>query len=313
MTIILTGHFAVAATPPKYKSGQLKGSLHTEYYTTDSNYDKSGDGFEKLPSENSFSLIEVRPELVYGLSNDWGVSAGFKYTYGRSEDSSAQRNNSSITDIDASVYYKLYKKKFYLLPQIHISYPLITFDINQDNTIINEGAMKIEAGTWLEKKFFAHRLYMYVAYAYQADGRAHLLPWEVGAYNSLGRFLYGFAALGNEVIVDDEFISSPESRSNRTDTLNGGSKKFYSVNPTEISLKAWAGARIAKNFVVYLKYKKTINGTNTANGQSIMAEVKWRILNPYSRKSIEEKSGFKIDGINQDERKALDNLPEIPE
>lgn len=313
IALLLTSHLVVAATPPKYKSGQLKGSLHAEYYSTDSNYDKAGGGFEKLPGENTFSFMSARPELVYGLSNDWGISGAFKYTYGQSENSSAQRTNSSITDIDGSIYYKLYKKKFYLLPQLHISFPLTTFDPNQDNTIINEGALKVEVGSWIEKKFLAHRFYAYLAYAYQGDGRAHLLPWEIGAYNSLGRLLYGFSALGNEVITDDELIASPQARSNRTDSLNGGSKKFYSVNPTEINLKGWVGARIAKNFIVYLKYKKSINGSNSANGQSIMAEIKWRILNPYSKKSIEETSGFKIDGINQDEQKALDNLPEVPE
>ena len=112
--------------------------------------------------------------------------------------------------------------------------------------------------------------------------------------------------------MDDELIANPDDRSNRTDNLNGGSKKFYSVNPTETNLKAWLGARVAKNFIIYLKYKKSINGANSANGQSIMAEIKWRILNPYSRKSIEDKTGFKVDGINRSEQKALDNLPDIP-
>jgi len=304
---------ALAATPPKYRSGQLKASLHTEYYTTNSNFDKTGGGFESLPGENSFSFIQVRPELVYGLSNDWGASGGITYTHGSSQTSTIQRNNGSITDIDGSIYYKLYKKKFYLLPQLHISFPITTFDPNQEASIINEGALKVEFGTWAEKKILSHRAYVYAGYAYQGDGRAHLIPWEVGAYNSIkGKFFYGFSALGNQVAVDDQFIISPESRSNRTDSLNGGSKKFYSVNPTELSAKAWIGLRISKNFIAYLKYKKTLNGTNNANGQSIMAEIKWRVLNPYSKKSIEDKSGFKIDGINKNEQKALDNLPEIP-
>ena len=97
LVILLTGHFVVAATPPKFKAGQLKGSLHTEFYTTDSNYDKAGGNFEKLPNENSFSFIQARPELVYGLTNNIGISSGLSYTFGRSEDSSAQRNNSSVT------------------------------------------------------------------------------------------------------------------------------------------------------------------------------------------------------------------------
>ena len=312
MSILLISDTLVAATPPKYKAGQLKGSLLAEYYITNSNYGKSGGDFEKLPNNNEFLYIMAEPSLLYGLSNDWGLSSGLTYAYGKSDDSGTQRTNSAATDIHADLYYKLYKKNFYLLPRLFISYPLQSFETGQDDVIINDGSLKIEFGAWAEKKLLAHRFYLYAGYAFQGEGLASLIPWEVGAYNTIGRFLYGFSALGHQIASDDDEISNPQVRSNRTDSLNAGSKKFYSVNPTEINLKAWAGARVSKNFIIYVKYKRSINGSNSANGQSFMAEIKWRILNPYSKKSIEEKSGFKIDGIDQNEQKALDNMLDIP-
>ncbi len=305
-SILISSASGLAATPPKFRKGQLKGSLITEFYTTDSNYDKQGGSFESLPNDNKFTYIAAKPSFTYGLTNKVGLSTGLTYAYGKSETSTATRTNGAVTDANFSLYYKLATKSFYLLPQIRTSVPILTFDPDDDKAIINEGALRVEFGAWVEKKFLKHRFYFYTAYAYQGDGRAHFAPWEVGAYNSIGRFLYGGSIWGQEIISDDEFIDSPETRSNRTDQFNAGSLRFYAVNPNIMNAKAWAGMRIFNNFLFYLKYEKSINGSNTANGQSILAELKWRIINPRrSRKRRLKIDRFQLKGVDSEAEKLL--------
>ena len=132
------------------------------------------------------------------------------------------------------------------------------------------------------------------------DGRAHLLPYELGVHNYHKGFLYGLSFSGNEIAQDDEYLQDPQKRENRTNQLNAGSKKFYAINPKLMNLSGWLGYRVHRNIIITGKIMSAVNGSNSAKGNTYSLNVKWRVLSSHSKqkkKSSLEKE-FKLDGVD---------------
>ncbi len=290
----IVSNLLIAGTPPKYRHGELKAFLNLEYFSTNENFANTGGEFAKLGSQSEFSYYKITPQVQYGLNRKWAIVADFDFMSGESVNPANTRSTNQLTDVTASLLYKIIKNKFYILPRMKVSIPIATFDPAQDGVILNDGALFVEIAAWIERKMLAHRFYLYSGYKYVADGRAHTIPYEVGVYNSYKGFVYGFAFYGNEIAQNDEFLDTPEVRNNRTAQLNAGSKKFYSVNPKSMNISGWVGYRLSRNLIAHIKAETPIDGSNTAKGNTYSLNFKWRAINPYKKISSDEKN-FRIE------------------
>ena len=309
MVLLFTNSLAIAATPPKFRYRQLKADLQVKFLLTDANYDSQGN-LVSLEPEHSFNHLSINPKLLYAVSPNLAIEGGFTYGSSTSEDGVDIRKNGQISDLEASIYYKAVKSGYYLLPHLKVQFPLVEFEKNSDEVMVNEGVLQVQLGSFLEFIAWNHRFYGYFGYLYQGEERAHLIPYTLGVYNSIGRFIYGLAAGGNFIASDDKFINSPSIRNDVTNNLNGGSQYFYSVNPEKIEASLMLGLRITKGTFTYLKAIQTLTGKNTSENLTALFQVKARLFNPSKKNRRRRKPKFNPDGLDSKDLEALDQMIE---
>lgn len=259
------------------KKKPLSISLQTEFYRSVSNFTNLGQ-YEDLPSENYFQHFGFHPTIRYSPFSSYINFQFFaKNFYAESKTLNTKRNVFRTSHIGGgvSLYHRF--KTFYSGFELRGGMPLYDNFKSPNEMIVGDGAYFVEPGLWFLLKP-AHKFYIYynVAFRYRMFSLSSLLFNRLGGslrtkYTDLGVSMDSFVSL-----LSDDFASHPEKRWNHVKKVNGGSYKFFSVNPSVLSLTAWMEFKFKPIFAkVY--FNTDMLGKYYARGLSfgLITTIKW--------------------------------------
>jgi len=265
-----------AALPSAFRPGRFRFSAETEYFSTKANYDKDGEKVD-LPTNESYSVLTNSFDAAMYTDSRMAWSAGVGYAYAKSTDSfSVDRTNGVFTDAHASVQKLIALSAFRLIPEIQVLFPFKEIDPNGDEVLTNEGVTTIKAGSWAAFPLGPVKLYGYAGYENRGDGRSALLPWLVGLdWKATSAWSLDAEIGGFRSISDDEFKANDQTirRTSVTNKVDGGSLRYYSVNPNLTDVKIEARFAASRDFTIQAGLAQTLAGQNTAQGMTILVGV----------------------------------------
>lgn len=282
----------------RYRPGQYSFFTRYEFIDTNSNFDSQGGSFTKLDSGNSFSASRIPIRLQYDVSYNLAVLADLEISGSKSDDGSEVRTKNLMSSLTAGFQYKALKKPFLIVPQVLVKFPFETVERGTNNTLISDGAIEVEGGAWMQKKFWKLYNYLYLGATFRDSGLSFLGNYKLGTYTRLANFYVGGNLEGFTSLTDDEFTNDPTERTDVTDDVMAGSLLYYSINPEAMYVEGWAGYIINNNALIKAGYKQGINGANYARTSNFWIGVD--IRNFYT-KSVEERE-------NDARRERINNL-----
>ena len=134
----------------------------------------------------------------------------------------------------------------------------------------------IKAGSWAAFPLGPVKLYGYAGYENRGDGRSALLPWLVGLdWKATSAWSLDAEIGGFRSISDDEFKANDQTirRTSVTNKVDGGSLRYYSVNPNLTDVKIEARFAASRDFTIQAGLAQTLAGQNTAQGMTILVGV----------------------------------------
>lgn len=293
-------HFAL---PPKYRAEQLSLTVDGTYFTTSANYSEEGGTIEKLDNGKDYQNFSTNFVGHYAVDRRWAVFGSLGLAYAQSSNTDYVRDNSQLTEIQLGTQYKFPQRLWSFWPEAFVIIPLNTFSESTDDVLTGEGAYGLQTGAWAMTRLWGFFPYAYLGFRFQAEGRAGLIPFRFGAYKTMrSGWMFGGSIEGVTTLIDDKYTSKPLERNRVTSRVNGGSFRYYSVNPELIEVRGWAGLRLNPAIDLRIGIGQTINGTSSAAGTSILASLFWRMStkdeSPSAKKINRRKKAveqFKID------------------
>jgi hypothetical protein len=262
--------FAESPNPPR--AGRYEGRFTYSYFNTDSNYSSTGN--TALVRDGTFTQMQGDFLATYDWQPDWRFSAGFNAAWAESYDGLFTRNNSAMNEIFASAQKWYESGPFDIAPQGDFIFPLWRPDEGADDVLIGEGAMRIRGGAWGFWPLGTYKPFAYLGFEYRDGGRSFLLPYEIGVKFKLPMFWIQGSFRGYESVVDDADSDNQVIREAYLKTVNAGSLKFYSVNPSGSEAVIEAGTNFGA-WGVHGGFAITVNGNNSADGWTAYGGMSW--------------------------------------
>ena len=257
--------------------------VESQIFNTKSNYNSKGNE-EDLLINRSYKLMSAR---VYGAM-DWDeqirayVSTGFAQATGSnllsatSGTAVGDQTGSGLTDVDVKAYWEAGFKPWFFRPFARFAFPIQRVGLNTRTPIYAEGAMEFEGGGRIGYYWKGFTPYFQASILYRDEGRASLLPWQLGTQYQYKAFLAGVEVYGQEVLKSDSKSSDPRDKQTVVDYSDGGSYKFYYIDPKYYEARAYVGANIMEKVTVRVGAGQTFMGKNAAAGQTFLAQVEFR-------------------------------------
>ena len=274
--LTLISHLAQALPAPEASPAYLTRIFtDVSYFETKANYDVNGGSYVGLSGGRYYRLIEGQVGIEHWLMDDFSVFTQVGIAGAESYDGVFTRHNTSATDLLAGFRYVMMRAPLTLIPEAWLSYPFNKFTSDTDDVMTGEGVMRAFAGLWAEFPIYQIYPFVEVGALYQDDGRAALALYELGANWITPRFKVGGKVYGSSVISNDEYTDERVNRDVVTNRVNGGSWKFYSVDPTVLGLEAHLNFDLNENFRLNGSFDKTINGEASASGWTAKVGVEY--------------------------------------
>lgn len=300
-------HIPAMAKPwfaPQYAdSGVIQVWNNLEYYMTSANYDSSGGGFEKLNNGGSYKLIEWDFAARYYWSKELSFWGGFGLANAKSSTTAFDRNNTSLTEMSLGMQYRFRKGNWRIIPEGLFLFPFNRVKQDTDTVLTGEGAMVVEPAIWATYKWGPLTPFFRGGLRYQDEGRAWLAPWLLGLDWKMGTLTLGADIGGYQVVKDDDYVKNPSIRDAVTLRVDGGSQRFYGVNPSLIEAQFYAEGYLGQSLFIRFGVAKSINGKNTAEGIAGYVHLGWE-LGKVTSETPEEtviKNPFEVEEKSYDE------------
>lgn len=264
----LTFEPAVHALPPPESAPQTDTRVFTEasYMKTTANYDVDGGGYIDLGNGRYYQLIDGRLGAEHWLTRDFSLLLETGMAYAESYDGGFVREGTEATDVVAGARYRLGFSGLNLIPEVIYVHPFHRVDRNTDDVLTNEGAMKIFSGLWAEYWASTFKFHVHPGFLYQDGGRAGLGLLTVGVDWIPGGLRFGVEGYSSVVIVHDEREDSRILRDVVTARVNGGSWRFYSVDPSTHGVRASAAFDLGERLRLGFGFDHTLDGEASAAG-----------------------------------------------
>ncbi|MFK8138230.1 MAG: hypothetical protein AB8E15_07725 [Bdellovibrionales bacterium] len=262
--ILFLGSFQLLAAE---RTWQLKTGF--DYFNTTQNFDTEGN-IDDLFTGQYFTHMRFNGDFIYRYNRYLNFIGSLEGAYGESFRGTDTRTNFNITNFAGGAEYilSLGKSSAVALGFIQNITPNAV-DVNTDQVILSDGVM--DSNLYFDLYTSIQRFGLRVKGGYHArdDGTANL-----GRF--LGEIQYRYlpfiVGLGYEGIIsatDDQFVNSPISRTTVTDRVNGGSFKFYNVNPKLSEINLWGLYSQSPSLAFQVGLKHTIEGRSSAAGSTI--------------------------------------------
>ncbi|AZZ35700.1 hypothetical protein CIK05_02415 [Bdellovibrio sp. qaytius] len=273
-----------------YRPQRFDLAVDTQFYKTTANFDSGGEKVD-LPFENSFQIIDVNPQLRWAMFRDFGVRIGGNVGSAESVDPINTRNNSTFNRIDVGADYQLLNyETFQTIVDFEYSLPVEKFDTATDSSLSGNGATEIKPTLLMRMDLGSFYPYAYVGGNFRSEGLSTLLTYGLGGEFRFSELGLGAVVEGFSSVKDDQYTNSATRRDAITTRVNGGSKKFYSINPNSLA------AEVFLNFAMteWIKFKAyggtDVTGSNTSQGFFVGAALNFTLDygNGNNQDSIEE-------------------------
>lgn len=248
-------------------------------FNTKSNYNSKGNE-QDLTTGRSYKLMGAR---LWG-SYDWDerlraiVSTGFAQATSSNGGltTTGERTGSGLTDVEMKAYWESGFRPWVFRPYARFSFPVQRVALSTRTPIYAEGAMEFEGGARLAYDWQGLTPYLETGIRYMDEGRASLLPWHLGAQYKYSFMLAGAELYGQEVLKKDSKSDDPRDKVLVTDYSNGGSLKFYSVDPSYYEVRVFVGADLLNHLMLRGGFGQTFRGQNSAAGQTFLFSLEYR-------------------------------------
>ena len=264
------------------KNKPLSVSLQTEFFRTHSNYTQFGQ-YVDLPNENFFQYVAFSPSISYSPFLHYINFDLFANSfYASSKTLNTRRDvpfQPTVLGGGARFYYRF--QSFYSGFELRGGLPLSGNFQSSDDMILGDGAYFVEPGLWFlfqpSKMFY---VYANTAFRYRMSSPSDILSGLL--FNRLGGVLQtrnmdaGISIDSFFSLLPDQFTDQPEKRWELIKKTNGGSYKFYSVNPSVFSWTTWMELKFQPVFTKIYFNLDTL-GQNYAKGFSfgLITKLKW--------------------------------------
>lgn len=249
----------------EFKRDQLELEAGAKYFYSEANFSSSGDN-QTLPSGNHFQILDTPLSMRYVPRRNWSIFGSTNIGSAQSKNSLATRTNSTFNDVRAGFDFLVYSDFFDLIPEVVGLMPLTTISPTSDVVANSEGVIEVHSRLIAQKDFGKFRGYAWLGLNYRAEGRSFLLPWGVGAQLEMNRIRWGAELYGYQSVTDDTNNKDGIIRTAYTNSVNAGSLKFYSRDPSLIEAQGTVTWLISKKWTVQGSAGMSLAGANTASG-----------------------------------------------
>lgn len=290
------------AGPLGYKEGRWVFKAKESYFSSNENWDKDGNS-STLPNGQSLTVLSSSLSVTHDITDSISAFAILDAVYGKSVGFDFERTRFFPTDLKLGSDILVYSGFVDLVPELIVNIPIDTIAEDTDEVVLSEGVFDIRAGTYISQHFNFLSGYAYIGYAYRAEGRSSLIPYEVQLVKAFGDFQLNAGLWGHQSLQDDEFTDLPQRRRALTSRVNGGSLRFYSVNPSVMELGVSGGLPVSDSFFARVGFSRTLLGSETAIGNTFWASLSYSFGGSNKRiRSFQEREKQKIRELKQQEK-----------
>jgi hypothetical protein len=256
-----------------------------QYFKSTSNFNKNGN-IADLPGGNSFQLIDLTGTRGYGLSDAINLYGGLNIGNSQSKGSDATRTNSSVNNIIAGAEFLIPMDGFQLIPEVSGLADLEKLSDTQDSVMNSEVSNELTGKLNVQMALRDFLLFGYGGYNYRTGGRSQLFLWGVNGELALSKFTLGGEIFGFQSVSDDVDKGTPAEANRDAFRLrvNGGSARFYSVNPSVVDSNVYLKSKISDQFDFWLAAGLPVVGNNYANGYHAEAGLRFLIGDHVARR-----------------------------
>ena len=263
------------ADPILFRPDTHRLTVKTSYFDSDANFDPADGTFERLGGGKYFKVLHLGFLWDQVVSKRGAWRFGLTGSQAESFDGSFVRKNSALTEVLLGSQYFFKAKPVKIKPEIFLIYPGKAVEEGTDEVIPGEGAAVAKFGSWFQKRWLTMDNYAYLGFAYRTEGRSSLAEYTIGTKKDLDGLEFGAEVSGFESVTDDEYTDIPSHRSAVTDVVNGGSLKYYSVNPSLLTSKFYVNLRMSDAFSLQGGYGIDIQGKNMGKGSTVYFNLIW--------------------------------------
>ena len=265
---------------PKWSSKKQPFSIQiqTEYFNTTSNYKLLGE-YQNLTKENFLTYVSNNLSADYSFFPWLNVEAFFNTMWASSFTDNTLRNKFGITH--SGLGFSLLHRFSYF--QVGLGFkggaPLHQIYPQTNEIVLGDGAYfaNYHLTFAYEHPSKLFHIFYNTNFLYRSFGLSSILFNNIGLNFNTSVINAGLAAqFFMSALSQDTYTHSPNTRWGITDRVNGGSYKFYSVNPGALSFTGWMEWKLRSiNFKVYTNIDTY--GQNYAKGMTlgIVTRLKW--------------------------------------
>ncbi len=307
------GLMAHAESTPRFDGRTFGVELEGEYFTSSENLNATTGERDNLGNGNSFDTFTTKAKFDYSLKRNWLIGGGGEFVYASSStfqpltNETDGKSGTEFNSLNAYTQMQLQTGTFRIVPQLIGTFTVEKINRTTNDVLTGEGTNQVELGSWAMVDIALSEAYAYAGYRYQDDGRAHLLPWKLGDQFYIFRTVYTRVELGGYLPVkDDKYVNNPGYRNFVVNNVDGGSYRFYSVNPNLIEARVEAGLNVSPEFEVYGGLTHTVSGEAVAYGLSAYAGVRYsanirQSVSPYSKDNKSYSDDVNADDVSEAE------------
>jgi hypothetical protein len=265
---LLTANQALAWFKPDqtYKSGRFDLSMNSQIYRTTANFD-GNKSQQSLLNSNYYQIIDVNPQVRWAFAKDWGLRTGFNIGSAESSDIIATRKNSTFNRLDFGADYLLLDYSgFQTIIDVEYSYAADKIQTNTDTVLNSHGASEFKPTLLTRLSMDGFYPYGYLGLNYRSEGLSMLMTYGGGGEYRFSEMGIGFALNAFMTIKDDDKTSSALTRDLITTRVDGGSKKFYSVNPNLVNAELFFNFAATDSLFIKLFGNYDVYGSNISQG-----------------------------------------------
>lgn len=260
---------AGAEVPDPPQAGRMRTDAHLRYFTSNANFGEGGGSSVDLPNGAELKNGVIDGVFNYDFNSSLRVFGGARGGWINTSDGFIERDASGLTDVLAGGQYWMQIRRLRLVGQGDFSFPTLRVDEGSDEALVGEGAMSLRAGGWLIYPSGSWDPFVYLGVDYRDDGRSSLIPYAAGTKFTNETWWLQLEMRGYQSVTDDDAASDRILRNAYLTRIQGGSYRYYAVNPSahEVAFEAGLdlGAVLFSGGVA-----KTVLGENTADGLTFM-------------------------------------------
>ncbi|MGE4132036.1 MAG: hypothetical protein AB7F86_10400 [Bdellovibrionales bacterium] len=240
--LVLSSIVMAAESPEPPRGLDFRLDASASYFSSQTNYAAGGGGTEDLPNGGYFTEYVGIFKYIQDLNDNHRLYGGMAFSFTESEDGTTTRSNSGVRELlFGGQYWGWASGKYFVIPQLDVVYPLFRVSRSSDDALLGEGALKVKAGSWLTWTAGDLWPFVFLGYEYRDEGRSHAIPYSIGAKYKLSPLWFQLEYRGYERLFDNADTENRASRDAFLRKVDGGSYRYYSLNPSMSEVAAQVG------------------------------------------------------------------------